>query len=62
MNDLEDSYFSEWNDFLSAIDEKSSPLVSLTDGVKTMRLIQAIRQSSESGNRVWVGNEDHLAS
>jgi len=48
----DETYIEEWKDFLAAVRNENSPVVSGIDGLKTLCVIEAIRQSAETGNRV----------
>ena len=53
--DNNQTYISEWEDFVNCIDQKKQPKVTLEDGLKVMQVIDATRKSSNSkGMRVSV--------
>ena len=51
----DDSYLAEWKDFIACIDTEHEPGVSGEDGLKVLKLIDAIRRSEELGARVSMG-------
>jgi predicted dehydrogenase len=54
-NDLEQSYYREWEHFLDSINNNRAPLVTLADGAATLNVIEAARESSaNSGSRVFL--------
>ena len=56
----EDSYRSEWQNFLACINKESVPLVDGFDGLKVMQVIDAVRKSSEMGARVSLLNDQSI--
>jgi len=50
----DDSYLAEWRHFLDCIRERKTPLISGEDGLEVLRIIDAARQASESGNQIQV--------
>jgi predicted dehydrogenase len=54
----DDSYLAEWRHFLECIEEKASPLISGEDGLAVLRIIEASRQSSNTGCTVSIKYED----
>lgn len=53
-NKRNESYREEWCHFLNCIIENRTPMITGEDGVKVLNIIEAVRLSSESGNKVWV--------
>lgn len=52
------TYINEWHHFISCVEKKNQPMVSLNDGMKVMQIIEATRISSDNGGaRVNVCNE-----
>jgi len=50
----DDSYRSEWKHLLECINNSSRPLASLEDGMKVLRIIEAIRSSSIKGSLIKI--------
>lgn len=50
QDELNNSYKAEWENFLFCIEGERCPLVTGEDGRSVLRIIQAARRSSESGN------------
>ena len=49
----DDSYLAEWQHFLECVSEQKTPLITGEDGLKVLRIIDAVRQASASaGDRV----------
>lgn len=48
----DESYVAQWRHFLDCIEGRDTPLVSGADGLKTLRVIEAARLSSNSGSVV----------
>ena len=48
-NGIEETYALEWQELISAIDEKRSPAVTGEDGLRVVEIIEAARLSSKSG-------------
>ena len=44
----DESYISEWKDFISCVTDNTTPLVSGDDGLKVLQIIEAVRKSSIS--------------
>jgi len=54
-NDLEQSYYREWEHFLDTISNDRAPLISLAEGAATLNVIEAVRESSANlGSRVFL--------
>jgi len=49
FSDPDSSWYAEWTEFTTAIHERREPLANGTDGLQTMRLIDAIYESSKRG-------------
>jgi len=52
----DDSYIEEWKHFLDCVNENKKPLISGEDGLQVLRIIDATRKASESGQQVQVEN------
>lgn len=53
--DNNQTYLSEWEDFVNCIHQKKQPKITLEDGLKVIQVIEAARKSSNSkGMRVFV--------
>lgn len=50
----DESYRAEWQNFLTCVMERRSPLASGEDGLRVMQIIEATRQASESGGQAKV--------
>lgn len=50
----DDSYFAEWEHFLSCVNSNSMPLVSGYDGYKVLQIIESAKIASSSGAQVSV--------
>lgn len=50
----DESYLAEWKNFIETISENKIPLVSGEDGLRVLEIIDAARQSAESGGRALV--------
>jgi len=50
----DESYLAEWRNFIENISENKLPLVSGEDGLRVLEIIDAARQSAESGGRARV--------
>ena len=48
------TYRKEWENFINCVNQDSSPLVTGTDGLRTLEIVEAIRESSKFSNRVFV--------
>jgi predicted dehydrogenase len=55
----DESYRAEWNDVLRSIEKGSPPMVTGEDGLKVLRVIEAVRLANKTKNHVKVvcGNE-----
>jgi len=53
-NGIEETYALEWQELISAIDEKRSPAVTGEDGLRVVEIIEAAYLSSASGNQTAV--------
>jgi len=56
---LDDTYRSEWKDFLECIEQKRSPKVSGEDGLRVLEIIDAVRNSAINGHQVMVLRSQH---
>ncbi len=56
---LDDTYRSEWKDFLECIEEKKSPEVGGMDGLRVLEIIDAVRISAIDGHQVMVLRSQH---
>ena len=56
---LDDTYRSEWKDFLECIEENRSPEVSGQDGLRVLEIIEAVRISAIDGHQVMVLRSQH---
>jgi predicted dehydrogenase len=54
------SHAVQFRDFIDAVEEARSPLVTLTEGAKTLALIQAIYESARAGQPVKVSDPTQL--
>lgn len=50
----DDSYLAEWQHFLSCVNEQKAPMITGEDGLMVLQIIEAARQSSESGSQIQV--------
>lgn len=50
----DDSYLAEWQHFLVCVSERKIPLITGEDGLGVLRITDAARKASESGNQVQV--------
>lgn len=50
----DDSYLAEWRHFLDCIETGLSPMITGQDGLATLRVIEAARESSRTGSRTTV--------
>ncbi len=50
----DDSYLSEWQDFLGCVFDSTTPMVTGEDGLKVLEIIEAARDSAASSRRVHV--------
>ena len=53
-DDLNKSYLAEWLHFINCINNKASPLITGDDGLLVMQIIDAVRHSSFSGEKVFI--------
>ena len=44
----DDSYIAEWQSWLNSIETRTSPVITIEDGVRVLKIIEAIRSSAES--------------
>jgi predicted dehydrogenase len=52
--DTEETLFLEWKNFLGSIKHKRRPLVTGTDGLRVLEIIEASRKSATTGAQVEV--------
>jgi len=57
----DDSYLAEWQHFLSCINEQTPASISGEDGMAVLQIVEAARQSSQSGNKVQVASVQNKA-
>jgi len=50
----DDSYLAEWQHFLSCIDAQIPASIPGNDGIAVLQIVEAARQSSDSGKQVYV--------
>jgi predicted dehydrogenase len=50
----DETYIEEWNDFLMSIQENKPPFVTGEDGLRVIEIIEAVRESSQTGIQVQV--------
>jgi len=50
----DESYLTEWKNFIAAIENRDVPLINGEDGLKVVQIIEAAREASSSGGRVNV--------
>lgn len=50
----DDSYLAEWRHFLDCINGQDTPLVTGEDGLRVLQIIDAARQSSETGRETQI--------
>jgi len=50
----DDTYISEWGNFIDCLLTNGTPLVTGTDGLKVLQIIEAVRKSSKSGRKEFV--------
>ena len=48
-NGIEETYILEWQELISAIEEKRSPLVTGEDGLRVVEIVEAARLSAKNG-------------
>ncbi len=54
-NDLEQSYYREWEHFLDSINYNRAPLITVADGAAALKVIEATKESSANlGSRVYL--------
>lgn len=56
----DESYLSEWQDFLDCVKEKNRPLITGEDGLKVLEIIEAVRISASSSSKVFVASMDQV--
>lgn len=57
----DDSYLSEWLDFINCIDEHKTPLITGEDGLKVLQIIEAARISAATGRQVTVATSSRAS-
>ena len=50
----DESYHAEWNNFIECVLEKKSPIVKGEDGLEVLEIIEAVKKSASSGQRVFL--------
>lgn len=60
-HERDDSYLAEWTNFIDCIYGYDVPLVSGEDGIMVLKIIEAVRTSSESGKQVAVENKQTIS-
>ncbi len=50
----DESYHAEWNNFIECVLEKKSPVVKGEDGLEVLEIIEAVKKSASSGQRVFL--------
>ncbi len=53
----DDSYLEEWKDFLSCVYFNKKPLVSGRDGLKVIKIIEAVRLSANDNSKIFLGSQ-----
>jgi predicted dehydrogenase len=53
-NSIDDSYISEWNDFVSCIDSGNQPRASGINGLKALEVIESALESAPTGVQIQV--------
>jgi predicted dehydrogenase len=57
----DDSYLAEWRHFLECINGQAAPLITGEDGLRVLQIIDAARQSSETGRQTQVAGKSSNA-
>jgi predicted dehydrogenase len=57
MDGIDKTYFLEWQEFMDAIREGRSPMVTGEDGLRVIEVIEAARVSAELGIQTKVIRE-----
>ncbi len=57
----DESYLAEWRHFLQCIADSSTPLISGSDGLAVLRIVEAARLSSSTGATARIVNENNGA-
>ena len=52
----DDSYISEWINFIDCISNKKKPVVSIEDGIKVLQIIGAAKKSFKTGKEVRINH------
>lgn len=58
QHQTDDSYLAEWRHFLNCVSGKEAPLIPGEDGLKVLQIIEAARQASASGKKIYVNNQE----
>ena len=53
---IDESYVAEWKDFISCIRKNSSPLITGTDGLKVLQVVEAARIASKNKSQAKIEN------
>ena len=53
----DDSYISEWINFIDCISNKKKPVVSIEDGIKVLQIIGAAKKSFKTGKEVRINHD-----
>ena len=48
------SYLAEWNHLIEVTSKEVTPLITITDGMKVLRVIEAAQLSSKSGTKIYL--------
>jgi len=54
QQERDESYLAEWQHFLRCINVQQTPLISGEDGLQVLHIIDAARQSTESGTQITI--------
>jgi predicted dehydrogenase len=54
---IDETYVSEWENFLDCIINKKNPIVSGLDGLRVVEIVEAARKSSEFGHKTLVSKK-----
>lgn len=59
---IDDSYRSEWSNFIHCVKNDDLPSVSGTDGLAVLKIVEAARKASTTGDRVYLAEMNTLGS